>query len=178
MFHLIPNPLTSAYISLQKRCAHCGKALLQSQPVGVNPERAAVSFHHIINSRPVLHETMSKKNNKQINKWEIKGQRYNSVVTCLPHDTDGRREKTEKEGGRRRKGRKVVSFQSWRHEKARCSELETPCLINTRSARQRPAPGNAIWHLQRRLAMCRKNCHNFPSAAENIITLLCHLFTS
>lgn len=40
----------------------------QSQAVGVNAGGAGVAFHPTVNSRPVLHETSSKENNKQINK--------------------------------------------------------------------------------------------------------------
>lgn len=58
-------------------------------------------------------------------------------------EEDGKEEE-EEDGREEEEERKVVSFQSWRCEKARCGELETPRLINTRSARQHPAPGNAI----------------------------------
>lgn len=100
------------------------------------------------------------------------------MVTCLPHATDGKRERTGKEGGRRRKGRKVVSFQSWRHEKTRCGELETPCLINTRSARQRPAPGTGHLTLAEAAGSVQKELPQFSKRSRehnNFIVPLVYL---
>lgn len=87
-------------LNLPQKLAWCGEAGLQSQPVEANAGRAGVTFHHIINSGPVPHETSSKKNNKQISKWEIRAWGCSSVVICLAHCN---RREEGKEGGRRKR---------------------------------------------------------------------------